>query len=80
MVTLAIFILRQMLSVGQLKISLPGQPDIVVLPRKRSQKGTAELVPEDRLKIAIPCQTLLPCSPLFCALTRSLANIICAAF
>ena len=53
MVTLAIFILRQMLSVGQLKISLPGQPDIVVLPRKRSQKGTAELVPEDRLKIAI---------------------------
>ena len=53
MVTLAIFILRQMLSVGQLKISLPGQPDIVVLPRKRSQKSTAELVPEDRLKIAI---------------------------
>ena len=28
MVTLAIFILRQMLSVGQLKISLPGQPEL----------------------------------------------------
>jgi len=57
MVTLAIFILRQMLSVGQLKISLPGQPDIVVLPRKRPQKGATELVPEDRLKIAISLPT-----------------------
>jgi hypothetical protein len=64
MVTLAIFILRQMLSVGQLKISLPGQPDIVVLPRKRSQKGTAELVPEDRLNDipARPCCLTRPCS------------------
>ena len=53
MVTLAIFILRQMLSVGQLKISLPGQPDIVIAPRKRSRKKPPAPIPEDRLKIAI---------------------------
>ncbi len=37
MVRLAIFILRHILSSGQLKISLPGQPDIVVTPRRLYQ-------------------------------------------
>ena len=39
MVRLAIFILRHILSAGQLKISLPGQPDIVVMPRRHYQNA-----------------------------------------
>ena len=34
MVRLAIFILGHILSAGQLKISPPGQPDCVVMPRR----------------------------------------------
>ena len=39
MVRLAIFILRHILSAGQLKISLPGQPDIVVMQRRHYQNA-----------------------------------------
>ena len=39
MVKLAILILRHMLSSGQLKISLPGKPDIVVTARNRGWRA-----------------------------------------
>ena len=52
MVRLAIFILRHILSVGQLKISLPGHPDIVVTPRRQYQRAEKPL-PDRPVAIAI---------------------------
>lgn len=60
MVRLAIFILRHILSAGQLKISLPGQPDIVVMPRRHYQN--AEKPQSDRqvtIAIGLPSPSAL---------------------
>ena len=52
MVRLAIFILQHILSAGQLKISLPGHPDIVVTPR-RQYKGAENPLSDKPVNIAI---------------------------
>ncbi|MGB1182940.1 MAG: hypothetical protein ACPG4I_05945 [Candidatus Puniceispirillaceae bacterium] len=60
MVRLAIFILRHILSAGQLKISLPCQPDIVVMPRRHYQN--AEKPQSDRqvtIAIGLPSPSAL---------------------
>ena len=78
MVRLAIFILRHILSVGQLKISLPGHPDIVVTPRRQYQRAEKPL-PDRPVAIAIALLAPLACWPLCYDQARYLANIICAA-
>ena len=56
MVRLAILILRHMLSSGQLKISLPGKPDIVVTPRNRVWKIRKRQQPSNGVCIGISLQ------------------------
>lgn len=60
MVKLAILILRHMLSSGQLKISLPGKPDIVVTARNRGWRAGKGQQPDKGASTGIGIKLIAP--------------------